>query len=183
MKTRLIFVWPAWQEHSNKYFISIYKDRISHYIGLYPVDSRVHHMTNPKIDKTLINKEFIFKKLNKLDRIEYNNTKATHEIISDDLHHKVQGCVPYCVKLNFIQAFYLNWHFKKYIIQAIDFKKNILSGIIGVVFGVIATLFIQSTKLTNNEPNIAPIKEHQNQDVLKIDKNDTTILTKDSIFK
>jgi len=183
MKTRLIFVQPAWQEHSNKYFISIYKNKISYYEGLHPLSREYQKVRVPKNSKILINKDFDFRKLNKLDKLEHNNTKATHEIISKDLHLVVFGCGPYCVQLNLIQSFYLNWHFKKYIIQSVDFKKNILTAIFGVVLGIFSTLLVQRINTTNNDPKIAPINEHQNQDVLKIEKNDTTILNKDSVSK
>jgi hypothetical protein len=143
MKAKIIFVYPAWKKYSNKYYIHFYRNRISYYEGLHPL-RKLNLPDSDQIEsKVLMNKRFELKKLSKLDRIAYENTNATHEIISDSLQITINGCRPYCIKLNIFQSFFLNWHHKKYIIQALDFKKNIIAGIFGAILGAMIALFIQ----------------------------------------
>ena len=106
MRTKLIFLPPAWAEHSNKYYITFRKNKIKSYNGLHPLrtEPNFNEKTNSEV---LINSTFEFNKLDKLDRLQLN-TKATHEIISQGLHNKVVGVSPYCVKLNWFQDFYIN---------------------------------------------------------------------------
>ena len=67
---------------------------------------------------------------------------ATHEIFSQDLHNVIQN-YRYFIKLNLFQIIYINWFQKKYIIQSLDFKKRIISGLIGSLIGIIGTLFFK----------------------------------------
>lgn len=181
MKTKMLFVYPAWSEYSNKYYIYFYRDRISYYNGLHPLDKRILHGKSQVESKIFINKEFKLKKLSKLDRIDYNNTNATHEIISDNLHHMINGCVPYCVRINFFQSFYLNWHQKKYIIQALDFKKNILAAIFGAILGIATTLAFQKINQTNKVPSHPTINADPKKLDLSTDKMNNDNLLIDSI--
>lgn len=157
MKTKLIFLYPAWQDSSEKYYIFFHKNKIHKYKGVHPLSNQ-YGLEEKKDSEILINSFFDVIKLDKIDRLEHN-TKATHEIRSQELHNSVDGVFPYCVKLNFFQVTYINWFQKKYIVQSLDLKKTVLSGFIGVVLGSLVTLAFQKINIKNNPKTIIPKKE------------------------
>ncbi|KZS40092.1 hypothetical protein AWE51_25490 [Aquimarina aggregata] len=164
MKLKLIFPYPAWKEVSEKYFITIHRNKIHNYIGLHPLKKSIGFSEQEESEK-FINSFYKIYKLDKLDRKELN-TKATHEIVSQELHNAVQGH-KYCLKLNWFQEFYINWFHKKYIIQSLDFKKSILTGFAGAIIGALVTLAFQTNQKTQNETNIPIKKEIKNQNEQK----------------
>ena len=139
MKLKLILPYDSNEDFSNKYFITIYRNKIKNYIGLNPLNYEINiERLNSEV---FINKNFEINKLDKLDKFELN-TMATHEIFSQDLHNVIQN-YRYFIKLNLFQIIYINWFQKKYIIQSLDFKKRIISGLIGSLIGIIGTLFFK----------------------------------------
>jgi hypothetical protein len=138
MKLKLIFPYPAWKKVSDKYFITIKRNKIHSYIGLHPiVESGVSSKEQVESEK-FINSFYKIYKLDKLDRKELN-TEATHELVSQELHDVVQGH-KYCLKLNWFQEFYINWFHQKCIIQSLDFKKAVLTGLTVAIIGALVTL-------------------------------------------
>ncbi|WP_027127272.1 hypothetical protein [Gelidibacter mesophilus] len=161
MKLKLIFPYPAWKDVSNKYSITIYRNKIHNYIGLHPLRTSITVSEQHNSEK-FINSTFYIYRLDKLDRKNLN-TKATHKIVSQELHNVVYGCDPYCVKLNWFQEFYINWFHKKYIIQSLDFKKSILTGFAGAIIGALVTMAFQDKERTKIDPIIPPKQEIKNQ--------------------
>ena len=182
MKLKLIFPYPAWKNVSNKYYISIQRNKIDNYIGLHPIKDNL--ISKQQHSEKLINSTFDIYKLDKLDRKELN-TKATHEIVSQKLHNIVKGH-KYCLKLNWFQEFYINWYHKEYIIQALDFKKSILSGLVGAILGFFSHILIQNLS-NNSKQNNAIIESKKNKKtntqtpIKKIETNNIKISKTDTI--
>ncbi|MFD0990766.1 hypothetical protein ACFQ1R_11710 [Mariniflexile jejuense] len=157
MNTKLIFLSTSWSNRSNKYYISFYKNKINTYKGIRPLQEGKGYEN--KLDyEVLINSTFEIEKIDKLDRNQLK-TNATHKITCLKLHEKIVGTLPYCIKLNWFQEFYINWHKQKYIVQSLDFKKNILAGIFGALFGMFITMVFQNNQSTIIEPIAPPQQE------------------------
>ena len=182
MKLKLIFPYPAWKDVSNKYSITIYRNKIHNYIGLHPLRNNFPNAPEQKISEEFINSTFNIYKFDKLDQKKLN-TNATHKIVSQELHNLTYGCDPYCVKLNWFQEFYINWFHKKYIIQSLNFKKSILTGFAGAIIGALVTMAFQDKQSTKTDPTIPPKQEIKNQRDQNNDQTTDKNLKTDSIIE
>ncbi|XLS30487.1 hypothetical protein ACJD0Z_06595 [Flavobacteriaceae bacterium M23B6Z8] len=178
MRLRLIFSQNQSIDNELKSYIKIFKNKIHFYEGIHPLHNEIG--ANKKNGRKVINSTFEIFKLDKLDR-EVLKTKATHKIISQKLHNTLK-CQPYFIKLNTYQEFIIKWYQKYYIIQSLEFKKNILVAIVGAIIGSIATISFQ--KLTI--PNHKEIQSSQNNKTeMKKNGTDSHVKTSepDTVYK
>jgi hypothetical protein len=162
---------------SEKYYVVLYKDKLISYYGV--SNSRFFEENIDKPKQFQINQKFKIFKLDKYDKIEHN-VNATHILINERLEF-ILGNIPVYLKLNQLEIFKIKWHKKEYIIQSLDFKKSILTGLFGAILGSLVTMVFQSNQSVNNAPTIPPKQEiinHLNEDDEKSFKKK---LTNDSI--
>lgn len=179
MRLRLIFSQNQSIDNELKSYIKIFKNKIHFYEGIHPLHNEIG--ANKKNGRKVINSTFEIFKLDKLDREELK-TKATHKIICQKLHNTLK-CQPYFIKLNTYQEFKIRWHKKNYIIQSLEFKKNILIAIIGAVVGAIigsvATISFQKLTISNqkeiqsNQNNKTEMKKNGTDSLIKTSELDT----------
>nr|WP_321229574.1 hypothetical protein [uncultured Psychroserpens sp.] len=133
MKKKLSFPSVDCKGVSKDNYVTISKNKLVKYKGIFPIDSIGLEVTKGKLH---INEIYTVTKIDKHDRDVYG-TNGTHIIASESLNEQVHN--PCFIQLRWFEKIYVSWYLKKYIIQDLDFKKNLLAGIVGIVLGAILT--------------------------------------------
>ena len=136
MNKKLIFPDVDYKNESKDNNVEISKNKLVSYCGVYPLQIDKDNRTTGKL---YINGLYSLKKIDKHDRYTYG-VDATHLIENDTLENEVHA--PSFVKLSLWESMYLKWYLKEYIVQDLDFKKNLIAGALGVIFGVIITKLV-----------------------------------------
>jgi hypothetical protein len=136
MNKKLIFPDVDYKNESKDNYVEISKNKLVSYFGVYPLQFNKDDRTTGEL---YINGLYSLKRIDKHDRYTYK-VDATHRLVNDTLEAEVHS--PSFVKLSQWESIYLKWHLKEYIVQDLDFKKNLIAGVLGVIFGVIITKLV-----------------------------------------
>jgi hypothetical protein len=141
MRLKLLFPDVDIKNLSRDNYITIYKNKLVEYDGIYPIVFFIEptHQVREK-GKLYLNDTYALEKIDKYDRLSYG-VRATYliscNLLSDYVHE------PCFVKLSLFQRIYAKWYLKRYFIQDINFKKDLWKILLGAILGSVLTLLIR----------------------------------------